>query len=62
MKLLRRLFGKPAYTRRLPGAGRPGDLYRTHRPRWQAWQPVDVLDALNISLRYGFDNVAWGRW
>lgn len=50
-RLLRRLSGRPTY--------RPGDLYRAHR---QQWQPVGLRDALNISLIYGFENVAWGRW
>lgn len=26
------------------------------------WQAVGVIDALNISLRYGFKAVAWGKW
>lgn len=50
MKLIRRLFGKRY---------RPGDLYKAHRSRWQ---PVGLRDALNISLIYGYNNVAWGRW
>lgn len=49
-RLIRRLFGKRY---------RPGDLYRAHR---QQWQPVKPWDALSISLRYGFEAVAWGRW
>lgn len=28
----------------------------------QRWQAVSVIDALNISLRYGFRAVVWGRW
>lgn len=48
------LFGKRSY--------RPGDFYKAHRLRWQTWQPVKPWDALNISLRYGYDTVAWGRW
>lgn len=50
-RIWRRFTGKPAY--------RPGTLYRAHR---QQWQPVGVLDALSISLHYGFEAVAWGRW
>lgn len=60
-RILNRLFGK-TYTRKLPGAGRPGDFYKAHRLRFTTWQAVKPWDALNISLRYGYDNVAWGRW
>ena len=46
-----RIAGKRAY--------RPGTLYKAHRRQWLA---IGVGDAFNISLRYGYDNVAWGRW
>lgn len=49
--LLMRLFGKRPY--------KAGTLYKAHRRRWQ---PVQPGDAINISMRYGFDQVVWGRW
>lgn len=49
--LLSWLTGKRGY--------RPGDYYKAHRP---IFQPVKPWDALSISLRYGYNNVVWGRW
>lgn len=31
-------------------------------PVKRGWREVSLHDALNISLRYGFKAVAWGRW
>lgn len=31
-------------------------------PVKRGWREVSLHDALNISLRYGFRAVAWGRW